>query len=98
MSDGRQYLDGVYPSVMGSSYGPQIRVISVHLQLTGCRLSALVLTLSRGLIPTPGTGDLFVWDWRTGKRYLVSHPISPLGMSEAHGHIKGTSSRTTCDP
>ncbi|KAF9790597.1 hypothetical protein BJ322DRAFT_1104254 [Thelephora terrestris] len=70
MSDGKRYFDAVRPFVMEKKYWPQTRIVRVHLQLTGHRLAALVLTAPRDLSPGPGTGDLFVWDWMTGRKYL----------------------------
>lgn len=75
MSDGKPYTNGIHPSVMGSSYESSTRIYWVHLQLTSCRLAARVVTVLVDDSLDPGITDLFVWDWRTGKLWLVSRPI-----------------------
>ena len=86
MSDGRPYLvDGVPSPVMGKSYKLGTQVSVVRLLLTGSRLAAWVPTTSTvdGLVEGDDT-DLLVWDWKTGKTYLVSHLtfISLCGTSD----------------
>lgn len=75
MSDGQPYTNGIHQSVMGSSYDPLSRIAWVHLQLTSCRLAAKVVTVQTDDFLDPGTADLYVWDWRTGKLWLVSRSI-----------------------
>ena len=92
MSDGMQYPNY---GVMGFSYDPELRIGRIRLELTGCRVSARVLTRLRQV---GGFGDLihdlFVWDWRTGKKYLVSHAIFLLGADEPYAFVKGAHSNT----
>jgi len=78
MSDGQPYTSGCHPSVMGSSYKPLRRIDSVHLQLTSYRLAATVVTVQADDLFDSHSDhtDLFVWDWRTGRTWLVSHSIS----------------------
>jgi hypothetical protein len=74
MSDGIRYPNY---GVMGFDYGPRQRINGIRLELTGRRISARVLTLTRlgrGAFER-NVQDLFVWDWRTGEKRLVSHTI-----------------------
>jgi hypothetical protein len=70
MSDGRPYSDSAHWSLLGNEYGQKTRIVGVALQLTSRRLAAKVLMTQKG--PYFDVG-VFVWDWRTGRRYLVSH-------------------------
>ncbi|KAF9790586.1 hypothetical protein BJ322DRAFT_1017263 [Thelephora terrestris] len=69
MSDGTRYPNY---GVMGFDYGPRQRINGIRLELTGRRISARVLTLTRlgrGAFER-NVQDLFVWDWRTGEKRL----------------------------
>lgn len=74
MSDGKPHPSGIHSDVMGRSYDAPTRITKVSLQVTGCRLAARVSTAG-GDGPPGGVVELFVWDWRTGKKRLVSLPI-----------------------
>lgn len=97
MSDGKPYTDGIHPSIMGGSYESSTRIYWVHLQLTSCRLAARVVTVLVDDPLDPGTTDLFVWDWRTGKLWLVSCSIHLTRNEKPHGDVKGAHSDTKHD-
>lgn len=79
MSDGKPYPNDARAAVMECSYDAQTRVGRADLELTSCRILASVLT--RPIGESLERGDIFVWDWRTGKVYLVSHSIFSLGTN-----------------
>ena len=70
MSDGSRYSNC---DVMGFNYGSLMRFRMIRLQLTDCRISAKVYPRIMPGSCARDPHDLFVWDWRTGKKYLVSH-------------------------
>lgn len=70
MSDGMRYSNCGF---MGFNYGSSMRFRMIHLELTGRRILAKVYPRLRAGAPESDRHDLFVWDWRTGMIYLVSH-------------------------
>lgn len=82
MSDGQPYANNIQQSVMKSSYEPLTRIVWAHLQLTSCRLAARVVTIPADDLLDPGTTDLYIWDWRTGKLWLVSCSICSTGNEQ----------------
>jgi len=97
MSDGKVYTNGILPSFIGGSYMPSTRIYWVHLQLTNCRLAARVVTIQIDDLLDPGTIDIFVWDWRTGKLWLVSCSIILPVTNKPHGDVKEAYSDTKHD-
>ena len=84
MSDGSRYSNC---GVMGFNYGSLMQFGLISLQLTECRISALVFP--RAIPRRRKVYDLFIWDWRTGKKYLVSHTTLSLGTNQPHAFVKG---------
>ena len=94
MSDGSRYLNC---GVMGFNYGSLMQFRMIHLELTDCRISVQVYPRIIAGSFLSVHHDLFVWDWRTGKKYLVSHTIFPLGTNESYAFVKGAHSNANCN-
>lgn len=75
MSNGRPHPDAAEPIIIGTEFGPWRGIHDISIFATSCKLAVKVSLLD---IPTPtasGEGrheNLFVWDWRTGQKYIVS--------------------------
>jgi hypothetical protein len=72
MSDGSPHPDAIDPIIIGTEFGPWRTIDEITIQATGCRLA---VTVSLHNTPFDGSGmhdNLFIWDWKTGQKYLVS--------------------------
>ena len=67
MSDGRPHLEATDWTITGPTFPPGTDILYAELQLTACRLAAVV-----GLRePQVHSEYLAAWDWRTGEKYMV---------------------------
>ena len=73
MSDGCPHPDAAEPIIFGTEFGPWQRICDISVQATGLKLAVKV---SLDLPTTNGSegkhDNLFIWDWRTGQKYIVS--------------------------